>query len=72
MSPPHATSASTDGSGALGAGEQGARWVIELFEPLQGVAPGQTAVLYQSTRVLGQATIDSAVNSARLATPLHS
>lgn len=32
--------------------------VIELLEPLMGVAPGQTAVLYQGTRVLGQTTID--------------
>ena len=52
--------------GATAAGSAGVRWVIELHEPLQGVAPGQTAVLYQGTRVLGQATIDSAVNSARL------
>ena len=27
-------------------------------EPLDGVAPGQTAVLYLGTRVLGQFTID--------------
>ncbi len=33
---------------------------VELEEPLQGVAPGQTAVMYQGTRVLGQATIDTA------------
>ncbi|HRO30291.1 MULTISPECIES: tRNA 2-thiouridine(34) synthase MnmA [Micrococcaceae] len=43
------------------------RWVLELDEPLRGVAPGQTAVLYQGTRVLGQATIDTAVNAARAA-----
>lgn len=30
-------------------------------EPLLGVAPGQTAVLYQGTRVLGQFTIDRAI-----------
>ncbi|REE03487.1 tRNA 2-thiouridine(34) synthase MnmA [Citricoccus muralis] len=42
-------------------------WVIELFEPLAGVAPGQTAVLYQGTRVLGQSTIDAAFNAARVA-----
>ena len=47
--------------------EAAEQWEIELIEPLQGVAPGQTAVVYQGTRVLGQATIDSAVNSARLA-----
>lgn len=27
---------------------------------MRGVAPGQTVVLYQGTRVLGQATIDTA------------
>lgn len=32
--------------------------VIRLREPLYGVAPGQTAVLYLGTRVLGQTTID--------------
>jgi tRNA-uridine 2-sulfurtransferase len=34
--------------------------VVTLAEPMRGVAPGQTMVLYQGTRVLGQATIDSA------------
>ncbi|NKX53813.1 tRNA 2-thiouridine(34) synthase MnmA [Arthrobacter mobilis] len=34
--------------------------VVTLVEPMRGVAPGQTLVLYQGTRVLGQATIDSA------------
>jgi tRNA-uridine 2-sulfurtransferase len=34
--------------------------VVTLVEPLRGVAPGQTIVLYQGTRVLGQATIDAA------------
>jgi tRNA-specific 2-thiouridylase len=33
---------------------------LTLDEPLRGVAPGQTVVLYQGTRVLGQATIDAA------------
>ena len=32
--------------------------VIRLKEPLFGVAPGQTAVIYLGTRVLGQTTID--------------
>lgn len=36
------------------------RLEVELQEPLQGVAPGQTAVMYQGSRVLGQATIDTA------------
>jgi len=34
--------------------------VVDLDGPLRGVAPGQTMVLYQGTRVLGQATINSA------------
>jgi len=34
--------------------------VVTLVDPLRGVAPGQTIVLYQGTRVLGQATIDVA------------
>ncbi|MDN5630853.1 tRNA 2-thiouridine(34) synthase MnmA [Glutamicibacter protophormiae] len=33
---------------------------VRLAESQRGVAPGQTMVLYQGTRVLGQATIDSA------------
>jgi tRNA-specific 2-thiouridylase len=32
-------------------------------EPLDGVAPGQTAVLYAGTRVLGQFTIDRTVSA---------
>lgn len=32
--------------------------VITLDEPILGVAPGQTAVVYLGTRVLGQCTID--------------
>ncbi|MBK0420051.1 tRNA 2-thiouridine(34) synthase MnmA [Leucobacter sp. CSA1] len=34
---------------------------LERAEPLLGVAPGQTAVLYVGTRVLGQFTIDRAL-----------
>ncbi|PVE18599.1 tRNA 2-thiouridine(34) synthase MnmA [Arthrobacter sp. Bz4] len=41
-----------------GAGQ--AELVVRLNEPMRGVAPGQTVVLYQGTRVLGQATLDSA------------
>ncbi|GAA3647332.1 tRNA 2-thiouridine(34) synthase MnmA [Microbacterium marinilacus] len=33
-------------------------------EPLHGVAPGQTAVLYDGTRVIGQCTIDRTVSAA--------
>ncbi|MFI7581676.1 tRNA 2-thiouridine(34) synthase MnmA [Kocuria kalidii] len=39
--------------------------VIRLEEPLRGVAPGQSVVLYQGTRVLGQATVDRAHSLAR-------
>ena len=44
-------------------GEAGAvsgQLVVTLTDPLRGVAPGQTVVLYQGSRVLGQATIDAA------------
>ena len=34
-----------------------------LRDPLDGVAPGQTAVLYLGTRVLGQFTIDRTVSA---------
>ena len=34
--------------------------MVRLNEPMRGVAPGQSMVVYQGTRVLGQATIDSA------------
>ena len=37
---------------------------LERAEPLLGVAPGQTAVLYRGTRVLGQFTIDRALPAA--------
>ncbi len=30
---------------------------IELLEPAYGIAPGQAAVLYDGTRVVGSATI---------------
>lgn len=37
--------------------------VIRPDRPLDGVAPGQTAVLYVGTRVLGQTTIDRTVSA---------
>lgn len=37
--------------------------VITPAEPLNGVSPGQTAVLYIGTRVLGQCTIDRTVSA---------
>ncbi|GAA1759749.1 tRNA 2-thiouridine(34) synthase MnmA [Kocuria aegyptia] len=39
--------------------------VVRLEESLRGVAPGQSVVLYQGTRVLGQATVDRAHSLAR-------
>ena len=30
---------------------------IELLEPAYGIAPGQAAVIYEDTRVVGSATI---------------
>ena len=40
-----------------------AELVVTLREPLIGVAPGQTAVIYVGTRVLGQCTIDRTVSA---------
>jgi tRNA-specific 2-thiouridylase len=40
------------------AGVEEGRLRIDLDEPAQGVAPGQAAVLYDGTRVIGSATID--------------
>ena len=37
--------------------------VISLIEPIRGVSPGQTAVVYLGTRVLGQVTIDRTVSA---------
>ena len=37
--------------------------VITLDQPIIGVAPGQTAVVYVGTRVLGQCTIDRTVSA---------
>jgi tRNA-specific 2-thiouridylase len=37
--------------------------VVRPDEPLNGVAPGQTAVVYVGTRVLGQTTIDRTVSA---------
>ncbi|RLZ03132.1 tRNA 2-thiouridine(34) synthase MnmA [Kocuria tytonicola] len=46
-----------------------ARLHIRLEESQRGVAPGQTMVLYQGTRVLGQATIDAARADRATAAP---
>ena len=43
--------------------DAGSELVVTPHEPLGGVAPGQTAVLYVGTRVLGQCTIDRTVSA---------
>ncbi len=43
--------------------------VVVPNEPIIGVAPGQTAVLYVGTRVLGQFTIDRTVSAVPVAAP---
>lgn len=50
-----------------GSGVERAQLVVTLTDPLRGVAPGQTVVLYQGSRVLGQATIDAARSLQRVA-----
>jgi tRNA-specific 2-thiouridylase len=37
--------------------------IISLAEPIRGVSPGQTAVVYLGSRVLGQTTIDKTVSA---------
>ncbi len=44
---------------------QGDEVGIELLDPAQGIAPGQAAVIYQGTRVVGSATIDATERAAR-------
>jgi tRNA-specific 2-thiouridylase len=39
--------------------DDGAELVVSLHEPVRGVAPGQSVVLYEGTRVVGAATIVS-------------
>ncbi len=43
---------------------------LDRADPLYGVAPGQSAVLYLGTRVLGQFTIDRAVAASPIAAQL--
>jgi len=45
----------------------GGELVVDLVDPLVGVAPGQTAVLYDGTRVIGQCTIDRTVSAVPVA-----
>jgi tRNA-uridine 2-sulfurtransferase len=40
---------------------------MRLYDPAQGIAPGQSAVIYDGTRVVGSATISATARSAALA-----
>ena len=37
---------------------------IELLDPAEGIAPGQAAVIYDGTRVVGSATIEATSRSS--------
>ena len=50
-------------SAAEGDASRSPELVVTLRDPLIGVAPGQTAVIYVGTRVLGQCTIDRTVSA---------
>jgi tRNA-specific 2-thiouridylase len=41
------------------------RLIVRFVEPISGVAPGQSAVVYVGSRVLGQVTIDHTVSADR-------
>jgi tRNA-specific 2-thiouridylase len=45
----------------------GDRVLVELLDPAQGIAPGQAAVVYDGTRVVGSCTISAASRTAALA-----
>ena len=44
----------------------GVELVVRPHEPIMGLAPGQSAVLYRGSRVLGQATVHRTVSAARV------
>ena len=46
---------------------EGDELVVRPAEPILGLAPGQSAVLYDGTRVLGQITVDRTVSAAPVA-----
>jgi tRNA-specific 2-thiouridylase len=50
-------------SARLAAAADGEEFIVVPARPLDGVAPGQTAVVYLGTRVLGQFTIDRTVSA---------
>jgi len=45
------------------------RMLVDLIEPIRGLAPGQAVVLYQGTRVLGSATVAATDRVAERAEP---
>ncbi len=44
---------------------EGDRLIVDLAEPVRGLAPGQAVVLYDGTRVIGSATVDRTRRAAR-------
>jgi tRNA-specific 2-thiouridylase len=42
------------------------RLLVDLVEPVRGLAPGQAVVLYAGTRVIGSATVDRTRRAARM------
>lgn len=50
---------------------RGGELIVRLQDPLLGVAPGQSAVVYVGTRVIGQCTIDSTVSAHRASFVAH-
>jgi tRNA-specific 2-thiouridylase len=48
---------------------QGGELVVEPVDPILGLAPGQSAVLYDGTRVLGQLTVDRTVRAPGAGVP---
>jgi len=49
----------------------GGELIVTMEEPLLGVAPGQSAVVYVGTRVVGQCTIDRTVSALAEANSAH-
>jgi tRNA-specific 2-thiouridylase len=42
----------------------GERLIVDLCEPVRGLAKGQAVVLYDGTRVLGSATVDATMRDS--------
>ncbi|EON24799.1 tRNA-specific 2-thiouridylase MnmA [Nocardioides sp. CF8] len=57
----------SSGTASMGADRHdGPRVEIELLDPAEGIAPGQAAVIYDGTRVVGSATISATARSSEL------